>query len=181
MQFFETRLKGAVRIEPERVPDHRGFFARTYCAEEFAAAGLATQFVQANVANNRATGTLRGLHYQRAPHQEIKLVRCSRGSIHDVILDLRPTSPTYLQWEAFRLDAASGTQLYIPAGFAHGYQTLEPDTEVTYLVSCAHEPGSEGGIRHDDPRFRLLWPLPVAALSEKDRSWADWTEDSDNG
>jgi dTDP-4-dehydrorhamnose 3,5-epimerase len=176
MRFVSADLEGAFLIEPERRADDRGFFARTFCEAEFAAAGLVTRYVQANVSGNPRAGTLRGLHYQVAPHAEVKLVRCTRGAIFDVILDLRPRSPSYRRWQGFELTAEAGTLLYVPEGFAHGYQTLRDDTEVAYQVSRAYAPGAERGLRHDDPAFGIRWPLPVTAISEKDAAWPDFGE-----
>jgi dTDP-4-dehydrorhamnose 3,5-epimerase len=174
MRFLPTELAGAVLIEPERREDARGFFARTFCEEEFAAAGLVTRYVQANAAGNRRAGTLRGLHYQVAPHAEVKVVRCTRGAVFDVILDLRPDSPSFRRWQGFELSAENGAMLYVPEGFAHGYQTLADDTELAYQVSRAYAPGAERGIRHDDPAFAISWPRPVAIISEKDAAWPDF-------
>jgi len=171
MRFVATRLQDAVLIEIEKRTDERGFFARTFCETEFAAAGLESRLVQANASGNPRAGTLRGLHYQLAPHAEVKLVRCTRGAIHDVIVDLRPGSGTYLQWQGFELDAASGAMLYVPKGFAHGYQTLVDETEVSYQVSHAYTPGAEAGIRYDDPAFSISWPLTPSVISSKDLGW----------
>jgi dTDP-4-dehydrorhamnose 3,5-epimerase len=171
MKFSETTLKDAVLIAIEKRGDERGHFARTFCAEEFAAHGLATGFVQANASHNVRRGTLRGMHFQRAPHGEVKVVRCTRGAIHDVIIDLRRESPTYGRWEGFDLTEANGRMLYVPAGFAHGFQTLEDDSAVAYQVSHPYTPGAEGGVRWDDPAFGIAWPLPVAVISEKDAAW----------
>lgn len=174
MRFMATRLKDAVLIELDKRGDNRGFFARTFCEAEFAAAGLATRFLQANASGNPVAGTLRGMHYQLAPHAEVKVFRCPRGAIYDVIIDLRSDSPTYRQWQGFTLDAASGRMLYVPEGFAHGYQTLVDDTEVAYQVSHPYTPGAEQGIRHDDSAFKIVWPLPVSLISDKDASWASF-------
>jgi dTDP-4-dehydrorhamnose 3,5-epimerase len=174
MRFLPTDLEGAVLIEPERRSDERGFFARIFCEEEFAAAGLETHFPQANASGNPRAGTLRGLHYQRPPHAEIKVIRCPRGAIFDVILDLRPGSPSHGRWQGFTLSAANGHMLYVPEGFAHGYQTLEDDTEVAYRVSHPYTPGAETGLRWNDPAFAIAWPRPVTMLSEKDAAWPDF-------
>lgn len=174
MRFHPTDLADAVLIEIEKRGDERGFFARTFCEEEFAQAGLVTCFVQANASASRKAGTLRGLHYQVAPHAETKVIRCTRGAIFDVIVDLRPDSPSYRRWQGFELTAAEGIMLYIPEGFAHGYQTLADDTEVAYQVSAPYAPGAEAGIRYDDPAFGITWPMPVTAISEKDVSWPDF-------
>jgi dTDP-4-dehydrorhamnose 3,5-epimerase len=173
MKFTKTRLQDAVLIELEKRADARGHFARSFCAGEFAQAGLATDFVQANHSHNIRAGTLRGMHYQRAPHGEVKLVRCVRGAIWDAIIDLRPASPSYGRWEGFELSPENGRMLYVPIGFAHGFQTLRDDTDVVYQVSHAYTPGAEGGLRHDDPAFGIAWPLPVSVISEKDAAWPD--------
>jgi dTDP-4-dehydrorhamnose 3,5-epimerase len=169
--FNETILRGAYVIELEKRIDERGFFARTWCRDEFAARGLATDLVQGHVAVNSERGTLRGLHYQRPPHGEAKLIRCVRGAIYDVIVDLRRESPTWARWIAVELDAASYRMLYVPDGFAHGFQSLADDTEITYLVSAFYAPGAEAGIRYDDPALAVAWPLPVSRISRKDLSW----------
>ena len=171
MKFIKTSLQDAVLIEQQRHGDSRGYFARTYCAEEFAAAGLVSSFVQANHSANVSAGTLRGMHFQHAPHGEVKVVRCVMGALHDVIIDLRPDSPTYRRWEGFDLTEENGRSLYVPAGFAHGFQTLVDDTHATYQVSYPYTPGAEGGVRWDDPAFGIAWPLPVTVMSEKDAAW----------
>jgi dTDP-4-dehydrorhamnose 3,5-epimerase len=171
MRFTPTRLKDAVLIDLEKREDSRGFFARVFCEAEFAAAGLTTRFVQGNCAGSKRAGTLRGLHYQVPPHAEAKLIRCTRGAIYDVLLDLRPDSPTYGRWQGFEIDAAAGRMVYVPEGFAHGYQTLIDDTEVFYLVSHPYTAGAESGVHHGDPEFGITWPLPVTEVSEKDRTW----------
>ena len=158
MRFTPITLKDAVLIDIEKRSDPRGWFARLFCEEEFAAAGLATRFVQANASANPRAGTLRGMHFQYSPHAEVKVVRCTRGAIFDAIIDLRPNSPTYRQWEGFELTVENGRMLYVPEGFAHGYQTLEDDSEVSYLVSYPYTPGAEGGLRYDDPAFAIAWP-----------------------
>lgn len=180
MLFTETCLKGAFLIEPERHEDERGFFARTWCRHEFAAHGLNAELVQCNVSYNRRKGTLRGMHYQRAPYAEAKLVRCTRGAIYDVIIDLRPDSPTRLQWLAVRLTAEDGRMLTIPEGFAHGFQTLEDDTEVFYQMSAFYAPEAAAGIRWNDPYFGISWPLADPILSEKDRAYPDFEPNEEN-
>ena len=176
MIFEETRLRGAFLVDLERRQDPRGFFARTWCANEFADHGLTTEVVQANVSFNPRQGTLRGMHFQRAPHAETKLVRCTRGAIHDVVIDLRPDSETYKEWLGVELTADNRRALFVPEGFAHGYQTLVPDSEVFYQVSEYYTPGAEGGVRWDDPAFGIEWPDPDNAfLSDKDRSWPDFS------
>ena len=172
MIFTETKLAGAFVIDLERREDDRGFFARTFCQHEFADHGLKTVIAQANVAFNKRKGTLRGMHFQFPPAAETKLVRCERGGILDIIVDLRPESPTYLDHVAVELTAESHRALYVPERFAHGYQVLEDGTETSYQVGEFYTPEAEGGLRYDDPRLGLSWPLPVAEISEKDRAWA---------
>jgi dTDP-4-dehydrorhamnose 3,5-epimerase len=174
MRFEETKLCDAWLIEAEPARDERGFFARTFCAREYAGKGLTTQFVQNSTSHSNVRGTLRGMHFQRAPHGEIKVVSCLRGALWDVIIDLRPGSPTYLQWQGFELSAANQRQLYVPEGFAHGFQTLCDDTRAGYLISAFYMPEAAAGVRHDDPAFAIEWPLPVSVISDKDRSWPDF-------
>jgi dTDP-4-dehydrorhamnose 3,5-epimerase len=171
MRFTETPLAGAYLIEPELLEDERGFFARTFCAREFSEHGLQPVVAQSNLSFNHSKGTLRGMHYQVAPAEEAKLVRCTSGAILDVIIDLRPDSPTYLSHFGAELSAGNRTALYVPELFAHGYQTLADDTEVLYQVSEFYTPGSEQGLRHDDTAFDIDWPLAVSVISEKDSSW----------
>ena len=174
MIFTEMNLKDACIVEIEKLEDNRGFFARSWCRKEFENRGLISGMVQANVSCNKRKGTLRGMHYQRQPYEETKLVRCTRGSIYDVIIDLRPDSPTYKQWLGVELMADNYKMLFVPGGFAHGFQSLEDDTEVIYQVSQFYTPGAEGGIRWDDPAFDIEWPLEVQVISDKDRSWPDY-------
>lgn len=174
MRFTPTTLKDAVLIDLEKRDDARGWFARTFCEEEFAAQGLKTRFVQHNASANPRAGTLRGMHFQNPPHAEVKVVRCTRGALFDAIVDLRPDSPTYGKWEGFELTAANGRMLYVPEGFGHGYLTLADDTEASYLVSYPYTPGAEGGLRYDDPAFGIAWPREVAVISEKDAAWAPY-------
>jgi len=175
MIFRETRLKGAFVVEMERREDHRGYFARTWCAEEFRSHGLNISMVQANTAHSKVRGTLRGMHMQKAPYGEAKLIRCIRGAIYDVMLDVRPDSATFKEWVSVELDEKSNLMLFVPEGFAHGYQALRDDTEVFYLVSQFYSPECETGVRYDDPAFRIQWPIrDVALISEKDRSWPDF-------
>jgi dTDP-4-dehydrorhamnose 3,5-epimerase len=171
MRFTPTTLEDAVLIDLEKRADPRGWFARTFCEAEFAAAGLKTRFVQHNASQNPAAGTLRGMHFQNPPHAEVKVVRCTRGAIFDAIIDLRPDSPTYKRWEGFALTAENGRMLYVPEGFAHGYLTLADDSEVAYLVSYPYTPGAEGGLRYDDPAFAIAWPREAAVISDKDAAW----------
>ena len=174
MIFRALPLPGAYLIEPERHEDARGFFARIFCIEEFAARGLATRFVQTSIATNTRAGTLRGMHYQLAPKAEVKLVRCTRGKVYDVIVDLRPGSPTYAQWTAVELSARSAATLYVPEGLAHGYQTVEDDSELVYDISEFHDPALARGVRWDDPALAIRWPAASArVMSDRDRSWPD--------
>jgi len=172
--FTETKLKGAFVLEIEKREDNRGFFARTFCQNEFRAHGLNPLVVQCNIAYNKKKGTLRGMHFQNAPHAENKLVRCTRGAIHDVIIDLRPDSPTYKQWVSAELTEDNHKLLYVPEGFGHGYQTLSETAEVIYQVSQFYAPESASGVRHNDPAFGITWPLPVAAISDLDKNWPDF-------
>lgn len=174
MTFRETGLSGAFVIDPERIADGRGFFARTWCRREFAAHGLSANLVQCNASFNTKKGTVRGMHYSVAPHAEAKVVRCTRGAILDVIVDLRPASPTYRRWEGVELSAENGRMLYIPEGLAHGFQTLEDACEVFYQMSEFFDPECARGVRWDDPAFGIAWPLPVAVISEKDRGLPDF-------
>jgi dTDP-4-dehydrorhamnose 3,5-epimerase len=174
MRFTEVHLKGAYIVELEKLSDERGFFARSWCKKEFERHGLKPYVVQANVSFNKKKGTLRGMHYQTSPHEETKLVRCTRGAIYDVIIDLRPDSPTYKQWLGVELTANNYKMLYVPENFAHGFQTLQDNTEVTYQVSQFYAPGAEKGIRWEDRAFGIEWPLEVQVISDKDKSWPDY-------
>lgn len=174
MQFTKTELDGAWLVEPAPARDSRGWFARTFCVQEFAAHGLETRFAQHSTSQNVKRGTLRGMHFQTAPHAEAKLVRCLKGAILDVIVDLNPGSPTYREWRSFELSAANTRQLYIPRGFAHGFQTLEDDCEIGYLISDFYAPAAATGVRWNDPAFAIAWPLPVTVMSEKDQAWPDY-------
>jgi dTDP-4-dehydrorhamnose 3,5-epimerase len=171
MIFTETKLKGAFIVDVELKPDDRGAFARAFCAHEFEAQGLKSTVAQCNLSFNHKAGTLRGMHYQIAPACETKFIRCIKGAIYDVIVDLRPESPTYLQHIGVELTAENRRGLYIPEMFAHGYQALTDGAEVIYQVGEFYTPGCERGFRYDDPAFRLEWPLPVSVISEKDASW----------
>ncbi len=173
MRLLETPLRGAFVIEPERFADERGFFARTFCAREFEEKGLDPRVAQANLSFNERRGTLRGMHYQRPPFAEVKLVRCTRGAIHDVIIDLRPSSPTFHGHFAVRLDFENRKMLYIPEGFAHGFLTLEDSTEVAYQMSAPYSPEHGAGVRYDDPAFGIVWPEPVRVIAERDRTYPD--------
>ena len=172
MKFLPTPLAGAYLIELEQLDDERGFFARSFCQNEFKAHGLDPVVAQCNVSFNRRRGTLRGLHYQAAPHAEAKLVRCTRGAVWDVIVDLRKGSLTVRQWHAAELTAENRRALYVPAGFAHGFQTLADDTEVLYQMSEFYHPESARGVRWDDPALGIDWPVPDPILSNRDRSYA---------
>jgi dTDP-4-dehydrorhamnose 3,5-epimerase len=174
MKFMETKLKGAFLITPEIIEDERGFFARVFCQNEFRDHGLHPNFVQCNVSYNGTIGTLRGMHYQENPHSEVKLVRCTAGAIYDVIIDLRPDSSTFMQWFAAELSESNRHMLYVPKGFAHGYQTLQQQSEVFYQVSAFYNQASERGVRWNDPAFGLEWPIPVSKLSKKDATFPDW-------
>jgi dTDP-4-dehydrorhamnose 3,5-epimerase len=171
MMFSETKLQGAFILETERREDNRGFFARVFCQREFADRGLKPVIAQVNIAFSKRKGTLRGMHFQYPPAAETKLVRATRGAILDIIVDLRPESPTYLQHVAVELTADSHRALYVPERFAHGYQVLQDGTETSYDVGEFYAPECEGGLLYNDPRLHLEWPLPVADLSEKDGNW----------
>ena len=174
MKFTETKLKGAYVIELEKREDDRGFFARTFCENEFAAQGLETRFVQGNMSTNPKKGTLRGMHRQVDPHQEVKVVRCTKGAIYDVIVDLRKDSPTYKQWVGVELTDENYKALYVPKDFAHGYLSLTDGAEVTYMVSAFYTPGAESGLRYNDPAFGIEWPIAIEVISEKDAAWEDY-------
>lgn len=171
MIFIETRLKGAFIVDLEPRGDDRGFFARSFCQREFEAHGLKPLIAQANISFNYRKGTVRGLHFQFPPAAETKFVRCSRGAIVDVIVDLRPESPTWLHHVAVELTAENRRGLFVPERFAHGYQVLEENTETTYQVGEFYTPAAESGLRYDDPRLAIAWPLPASDMSDKDRHW----------
>jgi len=174
MIFTETKLKGAYIIELQKIEDARGFFARGWCQNEFEAHGLVPRIVQANVSHNKKRGTLRGMHYQVAPYAETKLIRCTRGALYDVIVDLRPDSETYKQWIGVELTADNYKMLYVPEGFAHGFITLEDDTDAFYQVSQFYTPGAERGARYNDPSFNIEWPVEIQVISDKDKNWPDY-------
>jgi dTDP-4-dehydrorhamnose 3,5-epimerase len=174
MIFIETALKGAYILDIEPFIDARGFFARAWCQKEFESGGLVPHMVQTNISFSNTKGTLRGMHYQIAPFEETKLVRCTKGAIYDVIIDLRRDSLTYMQWVGVELTAQNHKMLYVPENFAHGFQTLEDDTEVTYQVSQFYAPQAERGARYDDPAFGITWPLEVVVISDKDKSLSDY-------
>lgn len=171
MLFKSTPLAGAYTIEVERFTDHRGDFFRTFCSDEFKEHNLEHNFLQANMSSNFKKGVLRGLHFQKGDASEVKLVRCVRGEIFDVIVDIRPNSNTYLQHFSAKLTEDNQTSIYVPRGFAHGYQTLTDGASVHYMVSALYTPGSEGGMRYDDPTLAIEWPLPPTEISAKDSSW----------
>jgi dTDP-4-dehydrorhamnose 3,5-epimerase len=174
MRFVATEIAGVVRVEAEPHPDARGAFARLHCPEEFAAAGLDFAPAQTSVSRNPRGGTLRGLHYQAAPHAETKLVRVTRGRVFDVAVDLRPDSPTHRGWVAAVLSAENLVGLFIPEGVAHGFLTLEADTDVLYQIAPAYRPGHEAGVRWDDPAFAIAWPSRPAVISERDAAYPDY-------
>lgn len=172
MIFEALTLPGAFRLRPERHEDNRGFFARTFCAREFEAVGLNPALVQASLSHNRRKGTLRGLHWQKEPHGEDKLVRVTRGAVWDVLVDIRPGSSSYLRWHGEELSADNGVALYIPRGFAHGFLTLAPDSDVAYQMAAFYEPAAARGARYDDPAFGIRWPLSGdITLSDKDAAY----------
>ena len=175
MRFIETRLRGALIVEPERLADERGFFALTWSSAEFEERGLNSHLVQCNLSFNARRGTLRGMHYQAAPHAQAKLVRCTTGAIFDCIIDLREGSETFAQWVGVELSAENRTQLYVPEGFAHGFQTLADGTEVFYQMSFPYVPESARGVRWDDPAFRIVWPEAAErVINERDRTYPDF-------
>jgi dTDP-4-dehydrorhamnose 3,5-epimerase len=174
VKFIETKLKGAFVIEPDLLRDDRGFFARTWCQREAEAYGLRTDWVQCNVSFNEKKGTLRGMHFQTAPFEEVKLVRCTRGAIYDVIIDLRRSSSTFAQWTAAELTAENRRMMYIPKGFAHGFLTLQEQSEVFYQMSEFYAPAHTGGARWNDPVFGIEWPIGVSLITDKDRDFPDF-------
>ncbi len=171
MKFNRTHIEGLVVIEPERVEDLRGSFARTFCVREFGEEGLCTGFSQHSLSQSKFKHTIRGLHFQNAPHQEVKLVSCVKGTIWDVAVDLRPGSATYLAWQGRILSAENGRQFYIPAGFAHGFQSLTDDVAVSYLISVPYVAGSSCGIRYDEPAIGISWPAAPSVISPRDLEW----------
>ncbi|APZ43469.1 dTDP-4-dehydrorhamnose 3,5-epimerase [Acidihalobacter ferrooxydans] len=171
MNFTPVAVAGAYRVDIEPHADERGFFARAFCAREFAEQGLCSSFVQANISRNARAGTLRGLHFQHPPHAEVKLVRCTRGALFDVVVDVRRESPSYGRWAGVELSADNHRALYVPQGCAHGFQTLVEDTEAFYLVSAFYAPEAEGGLSWRDPEVGIDWPLPPTVISPKDAAW----------
>ncbi len=174
MKFTALPLQGAFVIEPEPITDERGFFARTFCREEFSAHGLNPALAQCSVSFNKRKGTLRGMHYQKKPHEEVKLVRCTSGAIYDVIIDLRPDSPTFKRWEGIELSSDNRKAVYIPEGFAHGFLTLIDDCEVFYQMSEVFHSECAAGVRWDDPVFDIEWPDEVGVMSERDKNYPDF-------
>ena len=174
MIFTETKLGGIFIITPEKLEDERGFFARTWCQREFERQGLNPRVAQCSVSFNRKRGTLRGMHYQAAPHEETKVVSCTRGAIYDVVIDLRTDSPTFTRWTAFELTSENRNMVYIPEGFAHGFQTLEDNSEVFYQISEFYAPEHGRGVRWNDPAFSIQWPEAQRILSDRDKNYPDF-------
>ena len=174
MIFTPTALKDATLIDIEKREDARGFFAREWCAEEYAQHDLDTTLAQCSISFNHKRGTLRGMHWQAEPHGEVKVVRCTAGAIYDVIVDVRPESPTFRKWIGVELSASNRRMLYIPKGFAHGFQTLADDTEVFYFISAFYAPDAACGARYNEPAFGIVWPLPVSVIAAKDEAWPDY-------
>ncbi|WP_339925363.1 dTDP-4-dehydrorhamnose 3,5-epimerase [uncultured Cyclobacterium sp.] len=170
MIFTETELKGAYIIDINKIADERGYFARTFCKNEFEKIGLEANIAQANMSFNPKKGTLRGMHYQVAPYEETKLVKCVSGAIFDIIVDIRKDSPTYSKWTGVELSEENNRMLFVPRGFAHGFITLEDNTAIQYMVSQFYTPGAEKGIKWDDPKFNIQWPIDIAVISEKDNT-----------
>jgi dTDP-4-dehydrorhamnose 3,5-epimerase len=174
MTFHKTKISGVFEIHLERKPDERGFFARTWCQDEFESQGLNSKWVQSSISFNSRKGTLRGMHFQAAPHAETKVVRCTSGAIYDVVVDLRPHSPTFKDWIALTLTAENRDMIYIPEGCAHGFLTLRNDSEILYQMSEFYSAESARGVRWDDPAFQIAWPEDVAVISERDRTYPDF-------
>jgi dTDP-4-dehydrorhamnose 3,5-epimerase len=178
MRFTETIVRGAYLVDIERREDDRGYFARAFCQREFEALGLSTRIAQVNWSMNVKKGTLRGMHLQAAPHREAKVVCCTRGALYDVVLDLRPDSPSYLRWASAELTPENHGMLYIPGGCGHGFQTLSDETEILYLMSEFYSPAHARGYRFDDPAFRIDWPLEVTSISPADLAWPEFNAES---
>jgi dTDP-4-dehydrorhamnose 3,5-epimerase len=176
MRFIPTHLVDAYLIEPDLIADERGFFARTWCRNEFADNGFNSKLVQSNISYNKVRGTLRGMHYQKGPHEEAKLVRCTLGAIYDVIIDLRSDSSTFMQWFGAELNSQNKSALYVPEGFAHGFITLKDDTEVLYQMSEFFHAECAAGVRWNDPVFSIDWPIDVKVISDRDLSYPDFKE-----
>jgi dTDP-4-dehydrorhamnose 3,5-epimerase len=177
VRFTEAAIGGVYVIDIEPVEDHRGFFARTFCEDELRARGLETHIAQSSIAVTARKGTLRGMHYQREPWGEVKLVRCTRGAVYDAVIDLRPRSSTFRQWFAVELTADNRRLLYVPKGLAHGYQTLEDDTEISYQMSTPYHPEAAAGVRWNDPAFGVRWPIDVTAIADRDAAYPDFPLD----
>lgn len=177
MIFTETKLKGAYLIEVKKIEDHRGFFGRAWCAKEFEEHGLTARIAQINTSRTKKKGTIRGMHYQVAPYGEAKFIRCTKGRVYDVIIDLRPQSPTFMQWVGHELTEDNYRMVYAPEYFAHGFISLEDECEVYYPVTEFYTPQAERGIRWNDPAFKIEWPIPVEIFTEKDMSHPDFTID----
>jgi dTDP-4-dehydrorhamnose 3,5-epimerase len=175
MEFKDTNISGLYTIDLEKIEDERGFFARAFCKAEFDNMGIESNVVQANMSFNKVAGTIRGMHYQKSPYQETKFIRCLNGSIYDVVVDLRKDSPTYLQSFGIELTSKNKTALFVPKDFAHGFITLQDNTEVMYLVSQTYVPGAEEGIRWNDPLFAIKWPMEPTEISSKDANWDDYS------
>jgi dTDP-4-dehydrorhamnose 3,5-epimerase len=176
MQFHQTPLQGCYVIEPELIRDHRGFFARVWCRQELEQHGLKAELMQSNIGFSVRKGTLRGLHFQTGAHAEVKIVRCTRGAMYDVVVDLRRESATYKRWFGVELTAENEKMIYVPEGFAQGYLTLADNTEMNYHTSKLFDRGAATGVRFDDPQFGITWPIEIAVMSEQDRQWPDYTE-----
>ena len=174
MRFVQTIFPGVWLVDLDPAWDPRGFFARTFCVREFAELGLETNFVQHSTSYSITKGTLRGMHFQRSPHSETKVVSCRKGAIWDVIIDLRAESPTYRSWLGYELTPGNRRQLYIPPGVAHGFQTLSDEAEAYYLISSFYEPRAASGVRYNDPTFAIEWPLPLTMISKRDAAWPDF-------
>jgi dTDP-4-dehydrorhamnose 3,5-epimerase len=174
MEYTETTLKGAFLVALKKISDSRGYFARAFCKDEFARHGLKSDMLQVNAGFSHTKGTLRGMHFQTAPHAEAKLVRCVRGAVFDVIVDLRPDSPTLGRWFGAELTADNGVMLYLPEGFAHGYQTLIDNSEIYYMTSAPYVASAAKGVPYNDPAFGISWPLPVSVISDQDASWPSY-------
>ena len=174
MDFHETPLEGAYVIEPKKIVDDRGFFGRVWCKDEFEQIGLNYHLAQSNFGFSHHKGTLRGLHFQVAPHAEVKILRCTKGSIFDVIVDLRRDSKTFKKWFGIELNEKNSKMIYVPEGFAQGYMTLEDNTEIYYHTTCSYHPESAFGVRYNDPAFQIDWPLKPAVISEQDQKWPDF-------
>ncbi len=171
MEFLKTKIQGLIQIQPSPNSDNRGLFARTFCEKTFQAAGLETHFPQCSTSFNTKAATLRGMHFQDDPYSEIKVIRCTRGKIFDVIVDVRKNSQTYLQWQGFELSAENRLSLYVPAGCAHGFQTLEDASEVYYMISREFHADSARGLRWNDPKLKITWPQTTQVISDRDQSW----------